>query len=189
MDEAPANAVEAIVKDGVEDQRKAGVMPRPNEVKAYVQGVVERMERRDEEARLRIKPKAAVAEVTKERSSAEMESEYVRRCRRVGIEPTPGKWTVTRAPITDEPKQPSLLEVDGKRRALQKRRLRARLRLLRSKPDWAAKLKAINPLALQGQLGPEKHRQAEHLVKEVIRASDAVFGPWMKGPAKKLWFT
>lgn len=189
MDETPSNAVEAIVKDGVEDQRRAGVLPRPNAVKQYVQGIVERMERRDEDARLRIKPKATPVEVTKERSSQDMESEYVRRCHRVGIEPTPGTWTVTRTPIEDAPKQPSLLEVDGKRRSLQKRRLRARIRLLRSKPEWAAKLKVINPLALQGQLGPEKQKHAEYLVKEVIKSSDATFGPWMKGPAKRLWFT
>lgn len=185
MDEAPANAVEAIVKDAVAGQRATGVIPRPNDVHKYVQGVVERMERRDEDERLRIKPKAAPVPREVVRSSGEFEKEYRTRLQRRGLEPLEGSWTVTRTPVPER----SRVELTSQRTALAKRRMRARLRLLRSKPDWSDRLKAINPLALNGQLGPEKQKHAEFLVTEVIRASEAVFGPWWKAPPKKLIFT
>lgn len=186
MDERPSNVVEELVRDGVADQRKAGVIPRPNEVKAYVQGIVETMERRDEANRLRIKPKAVPVEREVARSSDEFEKEYRKRLERRGLTPMDGSWTITREPIKQERTK---LELDNERTRLAKRRMRARLRLLRSKPDWAAKLKTINPLALQGQLGPEKQKHAEFLVREVIESSEAVFGPWWKAPAQKLWFS
>lgn len=188
MDETPANAVEAIVRGGVEDQRRAGVMPRPNDLRKYVQGVVETMERRDAEDRLRIKPKPTPVErPSVERSTADMESEYKKRLARKGHEALPGSWTVTR----DKPKQKrtQLAALNDQRSSVAAQRMRVRLRLLRSKPDWAAKIKAINPLALQGQLGPEKQKHAEFLIREIIRASDGVFGPWMAAPARKLHFT
>lgn len=185
MDERPSNVVEELVRDGVADQRKAGVIPRPNEVKAYVQAIVEKMERRDDDARGRIQPKAAPVQREVSRSTSEMETEYRKRLERRGLTPMDGSWTVTR----QAPKEKSKLELDTERTRLAKRRMRARLQLLRSKPDWAAKLKTINPLALQGQLGPDKQKHAEFLVREVIKSSEAVFGPWMKAPAKKLWFS
>ena len=188
MDEKPANVVEELVRDGLAGPRAQGVIPRPNEVKRYVQGVVEAMERRDNEERLRIKPKAAPVERSVTRSSDEFEAEYRKRLQRRGMQPLEGSWTITRQPIETKPEK-SRIDLDNARQQLMKRRMRARLRLLRSKPDWSAKLKSINPLALQGQLGADKQKHAEHLVREVIKASEAVFGPWMAGPAKKLHFT
>lgn len=186
MDETPANVVESIVKDGAADVRAAGLIPRPNGLHKYVAGIVETMEKRDAEDRLRIKPKPVVeARPDVQRSTVQMETEYQKRLRRRGHEPLPGSWTVTRAPA----KRERTLLMPDKRNAQAKVRMRARLRLLRSKPDWADRLKRINPLALQGQLGADKQKHAEFLVTEVIRASEAVFGPWWKAPAKKLHFT
>lgn len=186
MDERPSNVVEELLRDGVADHRSSGVIPRTNDVKKYIADIVETMERRDEEARLRIKPKEAPLPPRSEaRSDPEMESEYLKRCKRFGLEPMEGSWTVTRAPIRPERK---LAALNGQRQSLAAKRLRARLRLLRSKPDWAAKIQAVNPLALQGQLGEEKQKHAEHLIREVIKASNATFGPWMKDPTKRLWF-
>ena len=188
MDETPANAVEAVVKDAVASQRASGVIPRTNDVHKYVQGIVERMERREDDSRLRIKPAPAPMERTVTRSTEDLESEYQKRLRRRGHEPLPGSWTITRE--APKPAQKSkLASLKDARSAVAASRMRTRLRLLRSKPDWAAKLKVINPLALNGQLGPEKQKHAEHLVREVVKASNAVFGPWMKGPSRKLWFT
>jgi hypothetical protein len=186
VDERPSNVVEELVRDGVADQRKAGLIPRPNDVHKYVQNIVETMEKRDADNRLRIKPKAPPPPPEKTRSTEEMESEYQKRCRRAGIEPTQGSWTVTRASVKPEKTK---LQLDSERTRLAKQRMRARLRLLRSKPDWAVRLKRINPLALQGQLGPEKKKHAEFLVCEVIKASEVPFGPWWKAPPKKLWFS
>ena len=187
MDERPANVVEELVRDGLADVRSSGVIPRPNDVKKYVQNIVETMERRDAESRLRIKPKpVAAAPVDVQRSTDDMESEYQKRLRRHGLEPLPGSWTVTRTPIK---KDKGKVALDDERTRLAKSRMRARLRLLRSKPDWSEKLKRINPLALQGHLGNDKQKHAEFLVREVIKASESVFGPWWKAPPRKLWFT
>jgi hypothetical protein len=187
VDERPANVVEELVRDGVAGQRASGAIPRPNDVKKYVAGIVETMEKRDADNRLRLKPKPSTpAPADMQRSTEDMESEYQKRCRRFGIEPTPGSWSVTRRPGK---KERSKLELDNARTRLAKQRMRTRLRLLRSKPDWAAKLRAINPLALNGQLGPDKQKHAEFLVREVIRSSESVFGPWWKAPPKKLVFT
>ncbi len=185
--EAPSNVVEELVRDGVAEQRAHGIIPRTNEVKAYVAGIVGRVEKESAEQRLRIKPKPpAPAEHTVTRSSDEFEKEYQTRLARRGLEPLPGTWTIERGPAKPER---SYAEYLSQRDALAKRRMRTRLRLLRSKPDWANKLKVINPLALNGQLGPDKQKHAEHLVREVIRSSEAVFGPWWKAPPKKLVFT
>ncbi len=186
MDETPATVVDELVRDGTADQRRSGVIPRTNEVRKYVIGIVEDLERRNEDSRLRIKPKAATPAPRAERSTEDMESEYAKRCQRHGIEPMEGSWTVTR----DEPKpERTLFDLRDKRTRLQEQRLRARLRLLRSKPDWAARIKRVNPLALQGQLGPDKQKHAEFLIREVITESDRVFGPWMKAKPRKLHFT
>jgi hypothetical protein len=195
VDETPSNVVEELVRDAVAEQKAKGVIPQVNEAHRYIQGLVEDLDKRQEGERLRIKPKPTEKVMTTERSTAQMESEYEKRLRRHGLAPLPGSWSVTREPAKPEPKVKRIAtladqsKMDRQRKALQKRRLRARLRLLASKPDWADKLKRINPLALQGQLGEDKQKHAEHLVMEVIRASDAVFGPWMKAPGKKLWFT
>ncbi len=195
MDETPSNVVEELVRDAVAEQKVRGVVPRPSDAHSYIKGIVEKLDQRQEDDRLRIKPKPVEQVMSKERSSLEMESEYQKRLRRHGLEPLPGSWTVTREPAKPEPRVKRIATIadqsrmDRQRKALQTRRLRARIRLLASKPDWADKLKRINPLALQGQLGADKQKHAEFLVMEVIRASDATFGPWMKGTPKKLWFT
>ena len=182
MDETPTNAVEELVRDGVAEVKARGLIPRPSDVKKYVTGIVEKVERQDAEQRLRIKPKPVQVEREVTRSSDEFEREYQKRLRARGMEPLPGSWNVTR-----QAAQPGKVELDMQRTALAKRRMRERLRLLRSKPDWAAKLKTINPLALQGQLGPDKKKHAEFLVREVIKSSEAVFGPWWRQKAKKLY--
>lgn len=199
MTEAPNHVVDAVVQDAVESQRARGLIPRTTEVRAYVQGVVERMERRESEDRLRVFSKpAATPRPRVERSTEAMEEEFRRRLRRRGQEPVPGQssWTIERKPIEDigtlrearlaTPDTPKIVD---KRMALAKRRMRKRLRLLRSKPEWEARLKTINPLALQGFLGPDKQKHATALVKEILDDSARVFGPWWKGPAKKLMFT
>ncbi len=176
MDERPANLVEELVRDGIAPQRERGVIPRVNEVKKYVAGIVERLERSNEDQRLRIKPTPTPAAAAAAVAAA----------RRAGQSPMEGSWGVARAPL--KRKSSILTSLEEKRHSVQAGRMRTRLRLLASKPDWAAKIKAVNPLALNGQLGLEKQKHAEHIVREVVKASDAIFGPWMASPAKKLWF-
>lgn len=59
-------------------------------------------------------------------------------------------------------------------------RLRKRLRLIRSRPEWAAKIKAINPLAVAGHLGPGKKQEATILIWKVLEESNAVWGDWKR---------
>jgi hypothetical protein len=183
MDETPRNVVDAIVRDAVEPQRQAGILPRVNEARSYVQGIVEKMDRKTEERRHRIIAARAAASAphpTETSSTDALEREYIKRLTRRGETPLPGKWTVTRKPADPVKRDRRLIGEAEKR-------LRHRLRLLRSKPDWAKRLKRINPLALQGHLGDDKKRHAEMLVREVIDDSARVFGPWWKGAPTKIW--
>lgn len=223
MDETPANVVEELVRDGVEGQRERGVIPRTHDVKKYVAGIVERMERREAENRLRPQPKPEAREVTKERSSEDMESEYQKRLKRAGHEALPGTWSVERRPLKrgrvyatkaerklkewsrsanpfGSPSWSDKLDkyvakmkdrraaLEMVREAVKEALLCQRMRKLWASPDWQQRLKVINPLATQGQLGPEKQKQAHQLLLGIIADSDRVFGPWMKVPSHKLVF-
>lgn len=189
MDETPSHAVDALVRDGAESQRENGILPQPDKIRAYVQGIVERADRQEEERRLKVFPKREKkTQPHVGRSTEEMETEFVKRLRRRGQEPLPGPatWIVERKPMILKPETPQIVD---KRMALGKRRMRQRLRLLRSKPEWMARLMTINPLALQGHLGEEKQKHATLLVQEIIKDSERVFGPWYKGTPKKLVFS
>lgn len=180
MDERPANLVEELVRDGLAPQRERGVIPRVHDVKKYVTGIVERLEKKTDEERLRIKPKPVEREA-KVRSTADMQTEYEKRARRVGLEPLTGTWQTTK----DKGVGPQLKTL---RRTTQVKLLQARLRLLRSKPDWNVKIKDLLP-AMNGLMGEEAKLKAEFQFRELIKASDVTFGPWLKLPTKRLWFT
>lgn len=188
MDETPRHAVDELVRDGVQSQRDQGIMPEPEKIRAFVQGIVERADRQADERRLKVFPKKEKVERPRvERSTEAMETEFQKRLKRKGQEALPGStsWTIERTPTVLKPENPQIV---SKRMALAKRRMRQRLRLLRSKPEWEARLKTINPLALQGHLGEDKQKHATLLVQEVIKDSERVFGPWWKAAPKKLVF-
>ncbi len=191
MDETPSHALDALVRDGVAEQRAKGIMPAPGAVAEFIRPILEEGEKKTEANRLRIKPNKPEPQPneTVRRSSEEMEREVKRRMAAKGHEPLPGSWTETRKPADLKPERPTREQFLSKKDALAKARLRKRLRLLASKPDWAEKLRQVNPLALNGQLGFEKQREAENYVRKVIRDSCAVFGEWMAEPKGKRWFT
>lgn len=188
--EAPSNGVEALVRDGVEEQRAKGLIPTPNRVKDYLLPIVERGDRKTEEVRLRARPNPPGQPVERvERSTPEMEREFKRRLARRGHDPLPGAengWVTTRKPI--ESTAPTMERVADARTAIAKSRMRKRLRLLLSKPDWREKLMAVNPLALNGMLGEGKQKHAEQVVRTIIRDSCRVFGEWLAEPKRKLHF-
>ena len=189
MDETPLHAVDALVRDGADAQRAKGILPEPDKIRAYVQGIVERADRQAEERKLKVFPKREKIERPRiERSSDAMETEFQKRLKRKGQEALPGStsWTIERKPTIIKPENPQIV---NKRMALGKRRMRQRLRLLRTKPEWAARLMRINPLALQGHLGEDKQKHATLLVQEVIKDSERVFGPWWKPTPQKLIFS
>lgn len=186
MDERPSSVVEELVRDAVTDQRKAGVIPRPNEVHKYVQNIVETMERRDADNRLRIKPPPTPpTPVDTLRSTEDMESEYQKRLKRHGLEALPGHWTVTRRPVAQKSEKRRLDDARARRADELKR---ARIRLLMSKPEWAARLKVVNPVIASSGT-PEQRKECEALYLKVFEDAEAVFGPWWKTPPKKLWFS
>lgn len=230
MDETPSNVVEELVRDAVADAKAKGAVPRPSEAHKYIQGIVESLDKRQESERLRIKPKPTEKVMTKERSTAQMESEYEKRLRRHGLAPLPGSWSVTRSPLSVPPvlrrepgyvraamrrldewarsadpfgdpawntklnrvvakvaKRDTYAAANMVRSAVKTALLCRRLRILAASPDWAAKVKAVNPLAAQGQLGPEKQAHAEQVYRDVVADSDRAFGPWMKIPVTPVW--
>lgn len=188
LDEAPSHAVDAIVQDALAEQRASGVIPKTNEVRAYVQAIVEKMDRKESERR----PAPSVETpsphphhtsiFSSDGNGEQLEREYRKRLARRGEEPLPGTWRVEHKAPT--PKTSKARRILGKAEKL----MRQRLKLLRSKPDWADKLKRINPLALQGQLGKTKNLEADAEVRKVINASNIVFGHWAKEPGKRLFF-
>lgn len=184
MDETPSNGVEAMVRDAVSEQKAKGLIPTPNAVKDYILPIVEEGERRTEASRLRIKPKAPeITEPTTRRSTPEMEAELKKRLGR-DVLPGSSDWVETRKPSAPPRKQ-----LIDKREAIAKTRMRKRLRLLWSLPDWREKLMQVNPLAINGQLGVEKQNHAHAVIRTIVADSDRLFGPWLADPKKKLHFT
>ncbi len=189
-DETPTNAVEAMVRDGAEEQRARGQLPTPNAIRNYILPIIEQGERKAESNRLRIKPKPReqTSVMSARRSSPSMERELKRRLAARGHEALPGMeggWTETREPT--DLRAPTRERLLSQKEALAKSRLRKRIRLLLSKPDWREKMMQVNPLALNGQLGFEKQQEAENYVRTVIRDSCRIFGEWMAEPKKKIW--
>lgn len=176
--ERPNNVVEELVRDAVEPQRQKGKVPDVNAVHGVVRGIVERMERKQSDRTVRETPVERPEPI--KRDMSQLEQEYRRRLQRAGESPLPGKWSVERTPSPVKPKANRVM-------SLAEERMRKRLRTLRQHPEWAARLKRINPLALNGQLGLDKKKHAEQLVREVIDDSTRVFGPWWKDRPAKIW--
>jgi hypothetical protein len=173
------DAVDELVRDAADAQRSRGQLPRVGPMRDYFVATCEALDRQQALARPAPAPSAPAPRAPLD--PVRIESEYRRRCRRAGIDPTPGKWSVERR--TGPEPIPTGPVVSG----LGTERLRARIRLLRGLPEWSDKLKRINPLALSGQLGEEKRRHATELVRQIVEASDRVFGPWWKDPPRRLF--
>lgn len=170
-----------MVEDAAEAQRSRGLIPQVRELKSYITDVVERVEKQRAQRKvfrsLPERPKPAV------KGPDELEREYHKRLRRAGLSPIDGKWQVERkVPKKTRKRFAKVMSYGDKM-------MRARIRLLAQHPDWAARLKRINPLVLQGQLGEFKRRHAESEIRQIILDSERVFGPWYKEPVKPLIFT
>lgn len=170
-------AREMLEADAAEAQKRRGKMPTPTDNTRYMTEILNRLDRKSSDGH-----RVVAASPTKKPGALEAEAQ--KRAARVGVELLPGTWSIERpAPLAVDPG--GALQV--KRMDVAEKRMRARLRLLRSKPDWADRLKRINPLALQGALGASKKRDATRLVHEVIEASNVTFGHWMKVKAAPIY--
>ena len=192
--EAPAHCVDAVVRDAVEGVRTDGHIPDVQAIRGYVQGIVEKMDRKDADNRHRIRPK----KVRPQRAGRAPASHIKEANRRLAARGLPGLmdpegWDVTRGG--------NVLDRERLNRASRKLKhgevfgdyeaglLSRRIRLMKNVPEYNDMLSRINPYARDGSLGPKKKRHALFLTWKAIKASAAHFGPWWKPPPKRLWFS
>lgn len=173
MKARPIDIRDSLVEGAAEEQRKRGMIPQITEAQTEFARMLAEFERQ---------PKVKVNR-TESGGDAALAREAERRAAGAGQSADYSSARRAHGPVVPRSGYrgtPVAREYE--------RRLRARLRLLRSKPEWSAKLRAINPLALQGSLGEAKQREADAAVKRVITASNAVFGDWRKVKARPLRF-
>ncbi len=170
----PLDVKAALVEDGTEEQRHNGYEPTPRAIEEFVVPILERLERKERD-------KQAAPRATQKKPGA-VKAEYERR----GGEHYDA-WTVERGEKEQVPFAPirtKTLTLDPGAQAITRR-----IRLLRSKPEWALRLATINPLAANGTLGPEKRKEAELAYWRILLDSVRLFGPILSTPPKPLWFS
>ncbi len=167
----PHAVKDALLEGAVSEQRTKGIMPTPEVAESYFEGILNRLDRVEK------KPQVGKTE-TKENK---VENEANRRAERAGFS-IEGSWELENRPLAAGGDQ----LVVTKEAPLAKL-LRHRIRLLRNRRDWRAKLERINPFALQGRLGEEKQLHATELVRQIVKDSNVIFGDWWKAKPKKLW--
>jgi hypothetical protein len=173
-----------VVRDAVEPQRERGILPKVNEVRGYVQGIVERMDRKQSEAKPA--PTAAPRPVEPRRFASveeaddHLQTEYKRRMSRRGLTPIDGKWTVTRRPVANVTGKRTVMDIGSERVA-------KRIAQIRRDPEWRLRGERINPLALDGSLGADKQEKALEMWRQLIEDSNRKFGDWRKDKPARIW--
>ena len=180
---------DSLLEGAAIEQTKRGMIPTTTANADYVVGVLEPLAQA--QAQAAAKP-AQVATQPEPRprlidcADDEFQKELKIRCRRFGM-PTPEGWTIDRGAKEKLIGGPATTQ---KLISEATRRMRRRLQFLRTMPEWHLRFRQINPLALQGQLGKAKKREAEIAVRKILAAADVKFGPWWKSaPARPLWFS
>ena len=173
--ERDRGALDALVRDACEQQAVHGVMPTPEPVRRELAPFLSDLDARTA-AR---KPKPSTAASTGKREGA-IADEYRRR---TGRTLNPGEYGIERrAPGQGQLAAP-VKRAEGEWMVIR------RLRLLKRYPDWAARIKGVNPMAAAGNLGPDKKREAESLYKSILKESERVFGPIFFKRAPKAFST
>lgn len=169
--EKPANCIDALVRGAAEEDRQAGLIPRVAEHRAFVQGIVERMERKDAD-----RPARPAPAPTRDEAAQQIAAELARE---------DDADNVLGGEVRIERRTPS--EQVAAIRSKGAELMAKRIRLLNQHPEWATRIKEVNPLTLNGAHGPEKRKHAEALVMKVIADSERVFGPWWKEPVAPVY--
>lgn len=170
----PTEVKEAVVSDGIEQQRANGAEPTPYEVERLAVSVLDMIDRKRADAKPRAKSQK------RERKPGALEREFEKRG---GTPGTFGEWSVERTPI-----EPGELRQKTLRMSRTAQAIARRLRLLRSDPEWMFKLQQINPLATNGSLGPTKRIEAErHYWRIIAESCHSKYGPLFSVP-KPLMF-
>lgn len=168
---------DALMKGAAEEQSKKGMLPATVDNDRYLADVLNRMDRKTSEA-------TPQAPIKPQKKPGAFEAEAKRRAEQEGFTLS-GNWQVTNTP------KPlalggSMVEVK-KAETILRKRLRLRIRLMRETPEFEARMKRINPLALQGQFGREKRERAAAEWRKLLAASDRKWGDWRKPRAAALF--
>lgn len=172
---------DSLLEGAADAQRRKGMIPTVVDNTTYLTQVLEHMDSRTAVA----KPKQKTAPTSDTKKPGAFQRELEKRAARLGL-PAPENYEVTRKDVPLALGGPAWVK---KQVSTAERRMRKRVRMLQTLPDWRDKFKRINPLALQGTLGEEKRKEADALVRKILVAADEKFGPWWKPAAKPLWFT
>ncbi len=173
MSDKAVQALDWMLEDYAKEQREAGKLPKVTEAKSYLIPILDKIER---------KPKPAAVGQPSRQEQHGTDEKVQQRANDLG-------WEIDRRAFNvPKPVKKKLTIIE--------QRLRKRIRLLTARangeyvyPEWAAKIRQLNPLALNGTLGEEKRRHAAHLSMQIIEDSNRVFGDWRKDRGEKLFST
>lgn len=183
MDETPSNPVEEIVKDAAQEARNRGASLPVREITDYVRGIVERAEKKHEEARHRVKSKPTTRERDVHRPDA-LNKEVATRLRRKGMEPIPGEWLVQKG---DEVRHTRPIISSTKVKTEWSKRFGRRLKELRTKPEW--KLRLDGPVAvIMASSDPDQRKKAFRTILDTVELSNNSLGDWRRDVRRRLFF-
>lgn len=163
-----------LLEGAATEQRKKGMLPTTVDNERYLVDVLNRMDRKKSDAKATIK-----APVNSQKKPGAFEAEAKRR----GYE-LAGNWRVTNDP---KPLAAGGSTVQLVKDTPIKKRLRMRIRAMQDHPEFRAKMKRINPLALQGQLGKDSQHRAKAEWDRLLDLSNKKWGEWWKPPHRALF--
>ncbi len=192
--DGPSHAVDAVTRDACEAVSKRGGIPDTQGIRSFVQGVVERLDRKRADAPPKPKRKPEQRAHGARKAPTEIVREAKRRLAWRGLEPIVDydEVEIARRPISSEElfkSKPKPKPSGGGLSPYAIDMLIKRIRLIRSTEDYRMRGETINPLALTGELGPAKKTEAINHWKQLIVDSEKHFGPWWKAPPERLFFT
>jgi hypothetical protein len=159
------------MEGAAKSQRKNGMIPTTVDNERYLVDVLNREDRKKADA----KPRAPIKGTKRPGRFA---SEAAKR----GVS-VPSNWSLDASrPLAAGG---SILEV--KKDGPLKRLLRKRFREMTAHPTFAARMKRINPLAMQGQFGRDKQEAAAAEFRKLLAESDKKWGEWWKPKAAPLF--
>jgi hypothetical protein len=165
----PHELRDSLVQDAVESVKDQGEV-NVHAVNDYIVDVLRNMDRKKADAK---KPVATKADPRKPTSLDQIMSEYKKR----GGE---SEWS-TFSPDERPPAPTFVSKLDPKLYE----RLGARLRWLRSKPEYK---KQIETLSLGLMAGGERKERAANKLRDILEVSDRLVGrPWWKPAPKRIW--
>jgi hypothetical protein len=179
-------ALDSLMEDATEAQKRRGHIPTPQEVQDFFTGVLVEIDAKEAAKAGRPEPKAAPPPpVPLDEKLAQMQEAYNKKGGH-----GPLQW-VDPATVQKPIDTPEVRKLDHVPQNLRKR-LQARIKLLTERntrgeykrPDFAHRMKT----AWAGAFGLSRH-QALAAMYDILEDSNRLFGDWRKPPPRKLWST